>query len=211
NSEMNNKKYQIKIEKDRLFFITTSFKAEQKSVLPKGIYTKEFASMLSASAACMFVYMVISFASDEIIFIHLLIIILTFIAAFLGSRKFLFKEKYMEVVFDRTDNTVRITLTGIIKATKEEIPLDNIKSIDVGSKKFTPENIDGINFVEKISLQHGSFVPGLRDEEEFITLSLKLNNGSERTIYSERIEGKIGGEPELPLKEMSSFLVTKKK
>lgn len=205
---MNNKKeYQIKIGKNRLFFTTTSFRPEKKSVLPKGIYTKEFASMLSASAACVFVYMVISSTSDEIIFIHLLIIILTFIAAFLGSRRFLFKEKYMEVVFDRPDNTVRITLTGIIKTTIEEIPMDNIKSIDVGSKKFIPENIDGINFVEKISLQHGSFVPGLRDEEEFITLSLRLNDGSERLFYAGRLEE----EPDIPLKEMRSFLVTKKK
>ncbi|MEF9426090.1 MAG: hypothetical protein L0922_00845 [Candidatus Mariimomonas ferrooxydans] len=203
---MNNKKYQIKIEKDRLLFTTTSFKAEKKSVLYEGIYTKEFSSMLFASATCVFVYIAIYSTGGEITFIRLLIIILTFIAAFLGSMKFLFREKYLEVVFDRTDKTVRITFKGSIKKNIEEIPMDNIKSIDVGSKKFTPENIDGIKFVEKISLQHGSFIPGLGDEEEFITLSLRLNDSSERLIYAGRLEGKIGGEPELPLKEIKRFL-----
>lgn len=203
---MNNKKYQVKVEKDRLLFTTTSFKAEKKSVLHEGIYTKEFSSMLLASAACVFVYTAIYSTGGEITFIRLLIIILTFIAAFLGSMRFLFREKYLEVVFDRTDKTVRITLKGSIKKNIEEIPMDNIKSIDVGSKKFTPENIDGIKFVEKISLQHGSFIPGLGDEEEFITLSLRLTDGSERLIYAERLEGKIGGEPELLLKEIRRFL-----
>ncbi len=200
------KKYQIKIEQDRLIFTTSSFKVVKGSVLHKGIYTKEFTSMLFASAICVFVYMAITLINNEIAFIHHLIVIFVFIIAFLGSRKFLFNEKYIEVVFDKSDNTVSITLPGIIKKNIEKIPLDNIKSIDVGSKKFIPENIDGIKFVEKISLQHGSFVPGLGDEEEFITLLLRLTDGSERLIYAGRVEE----EPEIPLKKIQHFLGERK-
>lgn len=197
-----NKKYQIKVENDRLIFTTTSFQAEKESVLHKGIYTKEFASMVFASAICLFVYMNIAFISYEIVFIHYLTIIFVFIIAFLGSRKLLFKEKYIEVIFNKADNTVSITRLGVITKNIEKIPLDNIKSVDVGSKKFIPENIDGIKFVERISLQHGSFVPRLGDEEEFIILSLRLTDGSERIIYA----GKVEEEPEIPLKEIKDFL-----
>jgi hypothetical protein len=202
--DMNNKKYQIKTEKDKLIFTTTSFKAEKESVLHKGIYSKEFASMLFASAICVFAYMFIAFISNEIVFIHILIIIFVFIFAFLGSRKFLFNEKYIEVVFNKSNNTVSITRPGVIKKSTEKIPLDNIRSVDVGSKKFIPENIDGIKFVEKISLQHGSFIPGLGDVEEFITLLLRLTDGSERIIYAGRIEE----EPDIPVEKIKDFLAT---
>jgi len=201
-----NRKYQIKIEKDKLIFKTYSFRPEKTSILHKGVYTKEFSSMLFASAICLFAYMIAVFISKEISFIHALAIIFIFTIAFLISRKTLFKEKYIVVVFDKFNKTVSIIHSGIFKKKTEKLPLNLIKSIDVGSKKFTPENIDGIQFVKRISLQHGSFVPGLGDEEEFVTLYLKLTDGSERIIYAEKIEGKIGGEPELPLKEMKDFL-----
>lgn len=202
-----NKKYQIKTEKDKLIFTTTSFKAEKESVLHKGIYSKEFASMLFASAICVFAYMFIAFISNEIVFIHILIIIFIFIITFIASIRFLFGEKYIEVVFDKLNNTVSISRPRLIKKSTEKIPLANIKSIDMGSKKFIPENIDGIKFVEKISLQHGSFVPGLGDVEEFIMLLLRLTDGSERIIYAERIEE----EPDIPVKEIRNFLENKEK
>ncbi|TNF53219.1 hypothetical protein EP227_06240 [bacterium] len=84
--------------------------------------------------------------------------------------------------------------------------MDQISSIEVGSVKYVPENIDGIDFVQKISLQHGSPVPGLGDEEEYITLLLNLADGSERIIYAGRSEE----EPELPITEMRNFLGIKK-
>ncbi len=198
------KKYQIEIEKDRLIFRTALFRAEKGSVLHKGVYTKEFASMLFASAICVSVYMVM--VNDEITFFHHLIVLSVFIITFLGSRKFLFKERSIEVVFDKPNNTLRITRPRLIKKKIEEMPLDNIRSVSAGSKKFIPQNPDGIKFVERISLQHGSPVPGLGDEEDFITLLLNLTDGSERIIYAEKIEGKIDGVSEIPLKEIRNFL-----
>ena len=198
----NNKKYQLKTTKDMLIFTTTSFKAEKQSVLYKGVYSREFASMLFASAVSIFVYTLITFIRSETAFIHYLIVIFVFITAFWGASRFLLKEKYIEVVFDRANNTVSITRPGIIKKSRERLRFDDIKSIEVGNKKFIPENIDGIKFVERISLQHGSYIPGLSDEEEFITLTLRLTDGSERIIYA----GKIEEEPDIPLKEIEQFL-----
>jgi hypothetical protein len=199
---MVNKKYHINRQEDTLIFTTTSYKAEKTSVLHKGIYTKEFSSMLFASATGIFVYFIIRLISNETGLIHYIITILIFMVTFVGANSLIFKEKHLRVAFDRTNKTVTITRYGIIRKDIEEIPFSNIESIKVGSKRFTPENIDGIRFVEKISLQHGSAIPGLGDEEEFITLSLKLTDGSERVIYA----GKIEDEPEIPLKEIKNFL-----
>ncbi len=200
---MNNKeRYQIKTEKDCLFFKTSYFKVEQKSVLHKDIYSKEFSSMLSASLICILAYMTINYLTNAHVFFYLPVLILVFISAFLVSQRLLSREKYLEAVFNRGLNTVSITRPGIFKKKIEEIPLENIKAVVVGNKIFIPENPDGIKFVEKISLQHGSFIPGLGEEEEFVTLSLQLADGSERIIYA----GSIDDEPYLPLKDIEQFL-----
>ena len=79
------KTYNIETKGDRLIFSTSSFKAERGSVLHKGIYNKEFTSVLLSSAICMLTYIVIFNVSDEIVFIHYLIIITIFIIAFLAA------------------------------------------------------------------------------------------------------------------------------
>jgi hypothetical protein len=199
---MNNKKYQLTVEHNKLIFTTSSFKAEKTSVLHSGVYTKEFASMLFASATSLLAYMLSGSLSSNLNIIRYLVITFVFIISFLGSRKFVFKERFLKVIFNKSDNTVSVIRPGIIRKNIEKIPLQNIVSIELGSKKFIPQNIDGINFVQKISLQHGSAVPGLSEEEEFITLLLKLTDGTERVIYA----GKIEEEPEVPLKTIKDFL-----
>jgi hypothetical protein len=79
-----------------------------------------------------------------------------------------------------------------------------MKSVDIGSSQILPVNLDGIEFVQKISAQHGSPVPGLGEEKEFVTLLLKLTDETERIIYAEKIDNK--NEPVLPLNEIRGFL-----
>lgn len=199
--------YLLKTEGDSLIFTTSSFRAEKTSVLHSGVYTREFSSMLLASAFCIAAYMLIIYISIYSLILRYLILIFIFVITFLLSRKTIFKEKYIEVVFNKPEQTTIISRPGIIKMKTEIIPFLDIKSVELGSRKFIPENIDGINFVQKISLQHGNAVPGLGDIEEFITLSLKLNDGSERIIYAGKINGgKIDGEPSIPVNEIRSFL-----
>jgi hypothetical protein len=199
------KSYSINKEKDTLTFITSSFRADRGSVLYKGIYNYEFASMLSALAICGIVYVFFAF-NYKMTLIHYLTIIIVFAIAFLIFRKFIFRERYLKIVFDKSNKIVKIDWPRLISTT-EEIPFSNIKSVEIGSKKIVPENPDGIRFVERISLQHGGIIPDLGDEVEFVTLLLKLNDGSERLIYAAKIEGKIEGEPEVPLNEIKNFLM----
>jgi hypothetical protein len=121
--------------------------------------------------------------------------------SFLGARGLIFKEHYLEAVFDKTAQMVTLTYPGLFPK-KEHIPFNTISSIEPGSKKYVPQNIDAINFVQKISIQHGSAVPGLGQEEEYITVYLKLNNNSHKIIFACRTDT----EPELPLKEIRHFL-----
>ncbi len=196
------KNYQIHREGNRLSFSTSSYRAEKSSVLHKGIYSKEFSAMLLASAACIVVYMATAFMPVKSVYLNIPILVFTFIISFFLSRSFLFRESVLTLVLDKSSKTARITRPGILGKKTERIALDSITSVEVGARNFTSDNIDGIKFVQKISLQHGSAVPGLGDAEEFITLSLKLSDGSERLIYA----GNIDKEPELPVKEIASFL-----
>ncbi len=203
----NTSNYQIKTENDRLVFTTSSFRAEKTSVLHSGVYTKEFSSMLFASAVAVFAHMAISYINVNTAVYRYLMIVFLFAVSFLGANKFIFKKTHIEVIFDKPEKTALITRYGIIIKKTEKIPFSSIKSVELGSRKFVPENIDGIEFVQRISAQHGSAMPELSNEEEFITLSLSLTDGSEKIIYAARIEaGKVNGEPSVPLNEIRSFL-----
>jgi hypothetical protein len=195
-----NSSYELNIVDNILTFTTASFKAEKTSVLPSGVYSKEFSSMMLASALCTFVYMFTDFINSTAL--RSAIFLLFFILFFFGTRKYIFYDKKLKVKFNNNANTVLITRPGIILSKTEELPFSKIRSVEIGNKIFTPDNPDGVAFVEKISAQHGSFVPGLGDEEEFVTLSLKLYDGTERVIFA----GHVEDEPEIPLIKIRAHL-----
>lgn len=199
------KPYTLTHDKERLIFITSSFRAEKESVLHQGIYSNELASMLTALTITGIVYVIIAFNYSVNIF-HYIILIIIFILSFIGLRESIFKERQLKVVFDKSNRIARITRPGIVLNKTETIPFDDIDSVRVGSKRIQPENIEGIEFVERISRQHGSAVPGLGEETEFVTLNLRMRDGSERLIYANRIRETINGEPEIPLREIRDFL-----
>ena len=194
------KSYSIKSEGMMLIFRTSTFKADKSSALHSGVYSREFNSILFASGMCMLTYILLSSSMAG----PTLYAALTFAlaSAFLLSRKFLFREKILEVCFNKQNGTARLVLTGAFTKKTEEMALSDIVSVDIGNKRFEPANKDGADFVQKISVQHGSPVPGLGEPEEFITLSLKLNNCSERIIYAVNV--KEGSE--VPVQEIREFI-----
>jgi hypothetical protein len=197
------KPYSIITEIDKLCFRTSSFEADKESVLHKGIYNYELSSMLSAMILSGIVYTIMAF-SFKVTIIHYLASTLIFIVAFICCRRYIFRDRDLEIVFDKTKKSARLCWPGFIGMRTEEIPFGSIKSVEAGSRQIIPVNIDGIEFVQKISAQHGSPVPGLGEEKEFVTLLLKLTDGTERIIYAGRIENI--NEPSLPLNEIRGFL-----
>ena len=201
------KNYELTRDNNRLVFKTSSYKAEKSSVLHSGVYSKEFTSMLFASGVCIFSYLVSDMIGIRSPIIDSIILITLFVGAFLGANTFIFKKSSLEAVFDRGSETISIIKSGLISARRETIPFARIESVDVGSRRFVPENADGIDFVQKISAQHGSAMPGLSEVEEFVTLSLRLKDGSKNIIYAAQLYGgTVNGEPEIPVQEIRSFL-----
>lgn len=193
--------YDLRTENNRLIFSTRSFRAEKSSVLHSGVYTNEFASMLAASAMAVVAY-VAADSAEGVKHVRYLWTMITFIVSFVVSRIFIFRDRNLKVEFNRDSKTVEIIRPSLFFKKTETIPFSDIKAVAVGNRKFTPVNVDGIRFVQKISLQHGSAMPELSQEEEYITIALKLMNGSERIIYAGRIEH----EPELPVNEIKRFI-----
>jgi len=196
------KNYKLTVEGDTLTFRTSSFKAEKSSVLHSGVYSKEFMSILFASGACMFTYMLLSPSLGGLPLYTALVFML--VAAFTGAHRYIFKEKYLETVFNRSSGTARLIHSGAFSKKAEEILLANIDSVEIDTKRFEPENKDGADFVQKISVQHGSAVPGLGEPEEFVTLSLRLKDGSEKIIYADNVEK----EPDVPVQKIREFIFT---
>jgi len=201
------KTYELYSEKERLIFRTSSFRAEKTSVLHAGVYTKEFSSMLAASAASVLAYILMNNIMKEAKSSAYVTGIASFVAVFLVSRKFIFRDACLEADFNSARQTVSIRRPGFLYSKSEEIPFHSIRSVEIGSRRFTPENMDGIQFVQKISAQHGSVVPGLDETEEFIMMKLMLTDGTERILYAAKLNGgKVHGEPEIPLNEIRRFL-----
>ncbi len=197
--------YNIKSDINSMTFSTTFYKAEKSSVLHPGVYTKEFNSMLLSGALCLFVYMITEFMSHKLAVLRYILLLVVLVATFIGGTKVLFKEKVLEAVFNKSDQSVTISHSGLFSKKVETLPFAEIKSVELGTKSFAPENIDGIKFVQKISAQHGSPVPGLEQVEEFITVALRLSDKSERTIFA----GLTDMEPEIPFNEIKQFLENK--
>jgi len=160
-----------------------------------------------ASGACILFYILTGLINSKSPLIRYSILVTVFVITFLCANRYIFNERYLEAFFDRTEKTITIERSGLIIKRKEKIALSNLASVGIDTKKYTPVNVDGIDFVQKISAQHGSPVPGLSEAEEFVTLVLRLKDGTKRVIYAVKIEGgKVDGEPELPVREIKNFL-----
>ncbi len=131
----NTSNYHIKTEDDKLIFTTSSFSAEKTSVLHSGVYTREFSSMLLASAISVLFYMGLISANVNPAFLRYIIIVLLFVAGFLAANKYIFKEKKIEVIFDKSVKTAIITRFGIISKKKKLYPLKIS-----GQSNFGPES-----------------------------------------------------------------------
>ncbi len=199
---MRTKYYDIKTEGNTMTFTTPFFKAEKSSVLHSGIYSKEFNSMLLSGAACLFVYILTEFMAHKLAVLRYLLLVVILVTTFIVGTKVIFKEKYLEAVFNKSDQLITFTESGLFSNKVETLPFADIESVEIGTKTFAPENTDGVAFVQKISLQHGSAVPGLDQTEEFVTVLLKLSDNSEKIIFA----GKTDTEPETPFNEIKQYL-----
>ncbi|MEJ2695609.1 MAG: hypothetical protein P8013_03085 [Candidatus Sulfobium sp.] len=182
-TDLQNNNYDIQETGRSLVFRTSSFSTGTASVLHTGIYNREFASALASMAVAGLVYtlLVVSYGRS---FIAYAAFIVLFVGGFSFFRKFIFRGRYLEAIFDREGKVVTISVGGITKRVRDRIPLNSVNEVIIETKKTKIENPDGVEFVEKISLQHGVAIPGFGEETVSYLLKLKLADGSDRTIYT---------------------------
>jgi hypothetical protein len=177
--------YSLSKDATTLVFRTTSFRADKGSVLHSGIYNREFSSVLAsfASAGLAYFSLVRSFGKEPFFYPVFLFL---FIVTFPLFRKFVFRERFLETVFDRSGAKATISLSWIRKNILESLPLTKITGIRIDTKKTEVVNRDGVEFVEKISAMHGTVIPGFGEETVFYSLKLRLADGTDRTIFADR-------------------------
>ena len=162
-----------------------TYQIEKKgSVLHSGIYNREFASVLAASGTAGLASLALIMISGRTIFSYIVFILIS-IAGFPVFRRFVFKDRCMETVFNNSDGRAEIYSQGIIKKKKDIIPIKDIVNVIVERKKTEVENPDGTEFVKKISLQHGTVIPGFGEETELFLLKLVLTGGNDRLLYAD--------------------------
>ena len=178
--------YRVEIEDNRVTLRTTSFKAERGSVLNSGIFTREFSSSFVAVAvsAAVFVFFALR---HELRILHYAIVVAVFILVFPLARIYLFKEPCLETVFDLDTKSVDITLRKPFGSKSIKRSLDSLDDIRINHIRMEPENPDGVAFVKKIALQHGTVIPGFGQVEDFYSVELRFD-GEGFVILTTRTE-----------------------
>jgi hypothetical protein len=167
--------YTIQAEAERIILRTSSFRADRGSVLHSGIYSRELSSSFLAAAVALVVLMVLSFYNGLSI-LDSVIAIAVFALVFPLARIYIFREPYLESVFDKKGGTVTISLKRPFFSKRVKKSLNRLKDIKIVHKRFEPENPDAIAFVKKIALQHGTVIPGFGKTEEFYDITLEFDD-----------------------------------
>ena len=178
------KSYKIERTDVRLLFGTEHFSAERGSVLHKGIYSRELASALSSLSVAGLVYAALALNYRRTVFFHVVFAVI-FIGGYPLFRTLVYKDRFLEALFDQTRGLAEISVTGLIKKKTESLPLSAVKNVLIESKRIGVENPDAVEFVEKISAQHGTVIAGFSGEKTFFMLKLVLADGSDRMIYAD--------------------------
>jgi len=183
--ENDNSTYRLAKDASRLVVRTTRFVADRGSVLHSGIYNREFSSVLAsfAFAGAAYFLLVMSFGKGPFFYA---VFMLLFIGTFPLFRTYIFRERSLESVFDRSKGYVEITRYWLRGKVLLNRPLADISRVWIDTKKTEVVNRDGVEFVEKISAQHGTVIPGFGEEATFYSLKLLFADGTESTVFADR-------------------------
>lgn len=171
---MKEKPYQLNVEKDTLVLKAGSFRAEKGSVLHEGIYNREFISSLAAAVlggtvvfalAVFFDLGIMNYVAGGVVFV----------VSFPLLRAYIFRESFLLTEIDRAKGTVTIRLRKPFGSRTVTEPMDRLKEVRVHHTRIEVENRDAVEFVEKISLQHGTVIPGFGQAEELYSVELMFD------------------------------------
>jgi hypothetical protein len=182
--ESNIKAYQLETGDNTSVFRTGSFSSEGRSVLHSGIYNRELSSSLAAGAAVL-VFGLFFARYFEISAVFFMVTIVLFAVLFVLFRIYIFREPALEAVFDGGKKIVTVSVRKSIRNVVRSYSMGKLSGITLDHITVQPQNIDGVEFVEKIALQHGTVIPGFGKKEDFYTVSLDFQ-GEKVVIFSTR-------------------------
>lgn len=178
----NRSTYQLEIKDNKLTFGTSSFISEGGSILHRGIYNRELASALAASVVSGGLFVFLSARTGNKILLYMMPI-LVFSVAFIFFRTVIFKESYLEAVFDKDSGQVSLVIKRPFRTLKSNFSMGSLSDIGLRHEEIEPENPDGIAVVEKVALQHGTVIPGFGEKRVFYYLELSFEPDRKTTIF----------------------------
>ncbi|MHB8882467.1 MAG: hypothetical protein ACYC69_13275 [Thermodesulfovibrionales bacterium] len=176
--------YTIDEDGDTLTFRTNSFRSDQGSVLHSGIYNREFSSMLASMALAGLAYPFLVMLLGQTLLLYACILVIA-AGSFPLLRRYVFRDILLSAVFDRSARRAVISQNGLLERRTETVLLSAISRVMVEKKTPVNENPDGVEFVNRISLQHNTVIPGFGDETPLYLLMLRLSDGTDRLLYAD--------------------------
>lgn len=178
------KKFSIVEESGVLTLSTTGMSQDRGSVLHSGIYNRDTASALAAFClAAPSALFALKFSTLS----ALIVFFLVGVGGYPVLRAFVFRESFLETVFDPGRNSVSVLVNGMRRSLADSFQITDIKNVLIETRKLGVANPDGVEFVEKISAQHGTVIPGFAEERTLYMLTLKLGGGKDVVVYSDDV------------------------
>jgi len=188
------------IEKDVLTFKTPFYKVERGSILHKGIYNLELASMLAAAVPAATTFLLIREKTGAFVLSSFLALI-AFILGFVFFRAFVFRRRELKFIIHKKSGSAFLAFPF---KRMRVFRLNDIEGIEAKLERLAPENPEGVALVEKIALHHGQIVPDFAAPADIYSVRLKVKDGSEYTLYAASDE-KAPAEITVRIKEFLNF------
>lgn len=195
------KDYDIHIDRGVLNFRTSSFMAEEGSILHSGIYSRDLTSSLAAGAVIVALLFGAVTLHISMRLPHYLGAAVLFGILIVLFRHYVFYEEYLRTVIDKNHNLVTVSKKAF-RSVRHSAPLEKLVGLRSGLTILAPQNEDGIAVVKHISAQHGMPIPGFGETRELHSVHLEFDDGETFLIFS--TDDKI--EAEAVLDMMKKFI-----
>lgn len=166
----NMNQYGIERKGNILIFETVSFKAEKRSFLHSGIFSRELASSFVASGVAILYLLFTALFQGMPGYPQYAVAAFIILVVFPLSRAFLFREPLLRMVMDRERDEIMVSKRGLLDKRIMIKRLTELKDVMMNSVRFEAGNSDAVDFVTKIALQHGTVVPGFGEADRFYTV-----------------------------------------
>ncbi len=191
--------YEIDIKGEALTLRTRSFRAGMESVLHSGIFTPELTSSLAAGAVVVAVVAVSVVGGLKFSMLYGVGVVALFVLLFLTLRRFVFYEEDLEARIDKASGSVSVKVRKFMGRSRT-YRLSDLSEVRREQVVVSPENPDGVDFVAKIAIQHGTLIPGFGETKTYNTVGLVFRDGSREIVFSsenedeaKEVSGKLSG------------------